>query len=124
MKIKPLKSGNSKKNNNDLASLKGKLIMMPDGIFLYYFGKPTPVAVKRAVEKTKELCIANGLDFYSPSKDDSLMDSTVDGITDYQNLSSSVNIEWSEIYREYITEEGGFYLSIKRSLVAIILYIF
>ena len=67
----------------------------------------TPVGLKHCIEKARELASLNNLDFDQPNKmKDELIADYIDGITDYGDLSTSLQVGSSEIKRVWKVGSG------------------
>lgn len=59
--------------------------------------KQNPVGYKDSYDELKNVLIHFDLNIMESEVDESLIDSTVESLRDFQNLSNSLKIEWSKI---------------------------
>jgi hypothetical protein len=57
----------------------------------------TPVGYKKSYDELKKILDFYGLNIMDAEVDNSIFDKSVEGLKDFQNLSMSLKIEWSEI---------------------------
>jgi len=70
-----------------------------------YVTKQTPVGYKQSYDELKEVLSHYNLNIMEPEVDESLIDKTVESLHDFQNLSNSMNIEWSTINMVWRTND-------------------
>lgn len=59
--------------------------------------KQTPVGYKESYDELKNLLSYYNLNIMEPEVDESLLDTTIESLHDFQSLSNSLKIEWSKI---------------------------
>ena len=64
-----------------------------------------PVGYKKSYDELKNILSFFSLDIMEPEIDKSLIDKSVDNLNDFQNLSNSLLIEWSEINMVWRTKD-------------------
>lgn len=68
--------------------------------------KQTPVGYKQSYDELKEILSHYNLDIMEAEVDESLIDESVEGLRDFQNLSNSLVIEWSMIRMAWRTNDS------------------
>jgi hypothetical protein len=119
----PYDTAKTVKTDEELKYSKRLLIGLENNLYAYYFGNPTPIAIRNSIVACKKILRANDLDFDAPYRENSYIDDSVDSIYDYKELSQSVNIEWSEVDKTWKKGDDWIGLSInKKSAIIIIGY--
>ncbi len=77
---------------------------LPKGYGMWF--DKTPVGVKHALSKIRELCDLNGRDFDKPDIDNSLMPSIAKGIFDYEGINSGLYLGDGEIIKAWNIGNG------------------
>lgn len=62
-----------------------------------FITKQNPVGYKESYDELKKVLSHFKLDIMDSEVDESLIDNSVESLHDFQNLSNSLNIEWSKI---------------------------
>lgn len=71
-----------------------------------FMTKQTPVGYKQCYDELKNVLLHYNLDIMEAEVDESLIDKSVEGLRDFQNLSNSLLIEWSMIKMAWRTNDS------------------
>lgn len=110
--------------DSELESNKRILLKDSDGVYFIYYGSPNNVSIQRAIEKSTEICNANGLDFDSPTINKTILHNRVRSIYQYDDLKYSLSLQKSEVDQTYYTPEGnGFKLFMNNQYIMILFFL-